>query len=211
MKENGKIGGAYSWPVVILALIFFWPLGLFLLFRRVSIDPKASLGRTIGIFGVIFYFFGFCGLMACLTSEFDYSDVVLTVAFVIVGFVLSRLGKKKKNEEENVKLYLPIIVNGNIRQLDSIAATTGKSYDVVKADIQKLITKGQLKGAYIDESKREVVLTTAAPDSIIDDPVQQAAASADLQAKVVVCSCCGASNTICGTTGECEYCGSPIA
>ena len=210
MKENGKISGAYSWPVVILALIFFWPVGLFLLIKRVSMDPKASVGQLLGIVGGISYGFVFVGLMASLTDGFDYSDVALMLFFFITGFILRRIGKKKKIEEENVKLYLPIIVNGNIRQLDSIAATTGKSYDVVKADIQKMITKGQLKGAYIDESRREVVLTTAAPDSIVDDPIQHAATSAELQAKVVVCPCCGASNTIHGTTGECEYCGSPI-
>ena len=44
MKENGKIGGLYSWPVIILAFCIFWPVGLFLLIKRISLDkPYVSI------------------------------------------------------------------------------------------------------------------------------------------------------------------------
>lgn len=43
MNERGKIGGWYSWPVIILALCIFWPAGIFLIINRVSIVKKASL------------------------------------------------------------------------------------------------------------------------------------------------------------------------
>lgn len=71
-----------------------------------------------------------------------------------------------------------------------------------------MIDKGYLKNAYIDEGLREVVLPN-------NTPAPQTAATATVnatpvQSKIVVCPCCGASNTIYGEMGECEYCGSPL-
>ena len=37
--------------------------------------------------------------------------------------------------------YLAVIINGNERQLESIAASTGKTYEVVHDDIKKMINK----------------------------------------------------------------------
>ena len=83
MNNNGKVSFWYSWPVIILALCFFGPLGVFLIIKRVSTDRKTAIdaGKLIG------------GL-------------------------------------------------GNVRQLDTIASTTGKSYDVVHKDVKNMIDKG---------------------------------------------------------------------
>lgn len=211
MKENGKISGLYSWPVIILALCIFWPVGLFLLIKRVSIDKKVAMtvGKLVGGLGIASYVIAILGLVVCLGEGFDSTDITMILFFGIAGFVLRRVAKKIKTEAESVKQYLAIIINGNVRQLDNIAATTGKSYDVVKADVQKMINKGYLKNAYINESTREVVLPTATPTAATS-PIQSADAPAQPQAKIVACPCCGANNTIYGATGECEYCGSPI-
>lgn len=40
MNEQGKISFIYSWPAIILALWLFWPVGIFLIIKRVSIDKK---------------------------------------------------------------------------------------------------------------------------------------------------------------------------
>lgn len=217
MKENGKISGLYSWPVIILAFFFFWPVGLFLLIKRVSIDKKTaiSVGKLVGIIGGFSYGIAILGIIACISDGFTSDDITMILFFGIAGFVLRRVAKKIKAEAENVKQYLAIIVNGNVRQLDNIAATTGKSYDVVKADIQKMIKKGYLKNAYINENTREVVLPTSAPTAPAanlnsSNPVQTVAAPVQQTAKIVACPCCGANNTIYGASGECEYCGSPI-
>lgn len=216
MNENGKNSILYSWPVIILALCIFWPVGLFLLIKRVSIDKKVALtvGKLLGGLGIASYAIAALGLVVSIGEGFDSTDITMILFFGIAGFVFQRVAKKIKTDEENVKQYLTIIVNGNVRQLDSIAATTGRSYAVVKADIQKMIKKGYLKNAYINENTREVVLPTGAPSSSENSDFtnanQSASAPTQPQVKVVVCPCCGANNTIYGTTGECEYCGSPI-
>lgn len=92
---------------------------------------------------------------------------------------------------------------------NTIASTTGKSYDVVHKDVKKMIDKGYLKNAYIDEGVREVVLTNSVPAP--QNNINFAAAnSAPILSKIVACPCCGANNTMLGDICECEYCGSPL-
>ena len=99
-------------------------------------------------------------------------------------------------------------VNGNERQIDAIASSMGKTYDTAKNDIQKMIDKGYLKNAYINEGTREVVL----PNNNIQAHVGIAANTTanNITPRIVSCPCCGANNTIIGDMGECEYCGSPL-
>lgn len=215
--KNGKIRALYSWPVIILALIIFWPVGLFLLIRRFTLDKRAaiSMGSTaLRVLGFILAAFGLLGFCVCITDPETISGAVVAFFFLIGGAAMIRKAKKINKETASIKQYLAIIVNGNIRQLDAIAAATNKSYDVVKTEIQKMIKKGYLKNAYINENTREVVLPVAEPATPVAAPVlntqQQPVASAQPQAKIVACPCCGANNTIYGASGECEYCGSPI-
>ena len=211
MNNNGKVRFWYSWPAIILALCFFWPVGVFLIFKRVSTDRKTAMGagKLIGGLGIASYCIAALGLLVCISDGFTGDDVVMILFFGAAGFALRMVAKKIKTEAENVKQYLSIIVNGNVRQLDTIASTIGKSYDVVHKDVKKMIDKGYLKNAYIDEGMREVVLPNSAPAP--QNNVNVAAANAaPVQSKIVACPCCGANNTFQGDIGECEYCGSPL-
>ncbi len=219
MNEQGKISFIYSWPAIILALWIFWPIGIFLIIKRVSIDKKASLvsGKIFGILGIIMYvitgFFGLCAVI-CLADMSDPSNVevlpiflVMAIIFGIGGFALQKVSKKIKKEAEDIKKYLSVIINGNERRIDVIASSLGKSCDVAKNDIQKMIQKGYLKNAYINEATREVVLTsnnTQNQETAIENTNVN-------KAKIIVaCQCCGANNTVFGNSGECEYCGSAL-
>ena len=67
-----------------------------------------------------------------------------------------------------------------------------------------------MKNAYINENTREVVLPSAAPaNSNAGHPIGAAVPNAT-QTRVVACPCCGANNTVSGTLGECEHCGTPL-
>lgn len=209
MNEKGKISGLYSWPVIILALCIFWPVGIFLIIKRVSVDKKTAMGagKLIGGIGIASYCIAGIGFIACLSDGFGSDDIGMILFFGIAGFALQKVSQKIKREAEDVKKYLSVIVNGNERQIDVIASSMGKSYDMAKNDIQKLINKGYLKNAYINEGTREIVLP-----SIIQEQSGDMAntASGNVETKIVACPCCGANNTIVGDMGECEYCGSPL-
>ena len=212
MKDNGKIGFWYSWPVIILALCFFWPVGLYLMIKRISLDKtsvvKNSSGKGLKVTGIVLIVLGGFGIIGSF-DPFDFGSLVIFIFFIAGGVVLMNKAKKIKAEGESIKQYLSIIVNGNVRQLDAIASTMGKSYDVVHKDIKNMIDKGFLKNAYIDESAREIVLpsSTPAPQTNVNTATID---TKPVQSKIVACSCCGANNTIYGDIGECEYCGSPL-
>ena len=129
MKENGKIRGLYSWPVIILALIIFWPVGLFLIFKRFTMDKKAAVsagGKGLKALGVGLVIFGAIGFAACISEPDAAGGAVVAFFFIIGGAALVNKAKKLTKEAESVKQDLAIIVNGNVRQLDNIAAATGK-------------------------------------------------------------------------------------
>ena len=210
--NNNNISKLYSWPVIILALIFFWPLGLFLIIKRTSVDKKAAMasGKLIKGLGIASCCMAALGFLVCLSDGFDGTDVGMIIFFAAAGAALLYLANKIKKEADSVKQYLNIIVNGGERQLDSVAAATGKQYDVVKKDVQKMIDKGFLKNAYINENTREVVLPSAVPTNANVAQPTGGAAPAAVQTRVIACPCCGANNTISGDIGECEYCGTPL-
>ena len=210
MNEKGKISGLYSWSVIILALCIFWPVGIFLIIKRVSVDKKTAMGagKLIGGIGIASYCIAGIGLVACLSDGFGPDDIGIILFFGIAGFVLQKVSKKMKRDAEEVKKYLSVIVNGNERQIDVIASSMGKSYDVAKNDIQKLINKGYLKNAYINEGTREVVLPNS--NAHIQAEPTANATSGSIATKIVACQCCGANNTVFGNSGECEYCGSAL-
>ena len=208
MKDNKKMSAIYSWPWIIFFIIVFWPIGVFLIYKRVSFDRKTALSgdKTVKKLAIVSYVLAALGFIGIFVTDNDSINAKIGVFFGIAAVVLHIISRKMKAEADTVKQYLAILVNENEKRLDSIASSTGKTYDVVRADIQKMIEKGFLKNVRIDDNIREIVVVenkekTSAPGT--DD-------AANNSSRVVACSCCGASNRIQGETGECEYCGSPI-
>ena len=168
----------------------------------VSAGGKYMKGLGIGLF-----IFGAIGFVGC-ASDFDLGGCVVAAVFILGGLALITKAKKRRKEAERMKQYISIIVNGNVRSLDEIASTTGKSYDAVRRDVEILINKGYLEEAYINESTREVVLPEF--DKYSNLQKSQSTTSTKVSARVIVCPSCGAKNTVAGDVGECEYCGSSL-
>ena len=212
--NDSSLSFLYSWPVIIIALFFFWPIGFVLLIKRFSTDKTAVMSsssaflRVLGIIMVVFGAFAVIGLASDI-ENIDAMTCVVVAFFIGGGVMLLRKASKIKREGKEIRKYISIIVNHNVRDIDSISKAMGKTYEKARADVQNLIDKGFLKNAYIDEQIKQVVL---ASDSFVNNAVNQAQeqARADLRPRVVTCKCCGAINTITGPVGQCEYCDSPI-
>lgn len=204
----------YSWPVIIFAFFFFWPIGFVLLIKRFSADKTAVMSsssavlKVLGIIMVVLGAFAVIGLASNIES-IDVMTCVVVAFFIGGGVMLLRKASKIKREGNEIRKYISVIVNHNVRDIDSISKAMGKTYEKARADVQNLIDKGFLKNAYIDEQIKQIVL---ASDSFVNNAVNRAQeqARADLRPRVVTCKCCGAINTITGPVGQCEYCDSPI-
>ena len=117
---------------------------------------------------------------------------------MVGGIVVCVLTKKY-----DVKLRKYLTVIAKERTLETIARALGKNYDEVKTDVKKIIEKGYLESAYLDEGTDEIVFTAEKKKSGAGKDAKPMAN--DLRA--VVCPCCGAKNTISGAACECEFCG----
>ncbi len=206
-----------SWPVIFFITILFWPIGIYLILKKVGSDRQAAMvgSKLIKILGIFLFSFAVLGLIVCVEDGLDAGTLLVILFFGAAGLSLIGTAGKIKNRAEDIRRYLAIVVNGGKRELDAIASAVKKPYETVRSDLQMMIDKGYLKGAYIDDGAGELVVperqqpvvVQAAPPLFAGTPVQP---QAQMKKRVVQCSCCGANNVIEGDVGICEYCGSPI-
>jgi hypothetical protein len=202
-----------AWGWIIICFIFFWPLGLFFLLRKLTADRSATLTNSGTISTISYVLIALCimYLFLALTGNAD----MLVAAFLLGfgGFWVYRLGQRTKTTGERYTRYIVLIVNQGQTSIDTIALAIGVSYEDAVNDLQKMIDTGYFANAYIDVSRREIVLAqTAAQQAATQPNPQYAAATPTQTATVVTCRSCGANNRV--TTGqpaECEYCGSLLS
>ncbi len=206
-----KKGTRWGW--IIFWLIIFWPVGLFLLIKKLETDKSALMSKKTGPISAIGWFFTVFGVLGSIGILSNIGDstaggMVLALATVVGGVLVLIKTSKIKKTGVKYKKYIDLAVNQNVRGIDNIAASVGLSYDAVAKDLQDMINIGYLKDAYIDQGNREIVLEQAEPISYT-----QASTSdrADTQKVAVRCPGCGANNVVAvGGVSECEYCGTPI-
>lgn len=216
LNRNPKFNTLYSWPVIIAFLAFFWPIGLFLMYKRFSIDKAASSknSKKVAAIGGISVMIAVVYVITGLTGNLDVSDgsnvlfgmVIMAVLFGGGGAYLLFASQKMKAFGERFKQYEYLIISKNEFLIDNIASESGIPCETVKNDLFKLIKCGYFSGSYINEVNREFVLLhySLQPSRMTHDLI------ADKQ-KTVVCKNCGASNGIVeGQRYECEYCGSKL-
>ena len=204
MKSTGK--RQMSWGLIIFCFIIFWPLGLILLFKRVSDDKSATMknGQTVARISYILVAVGALYLLMAISNASPY--YYAAAAALVGGSIwVKYVSKKMIATGERYKKYIEIIVNQNQTLIDSIASAVGVPYNDAVIDLQKMIDAGYFAGAYIDAVERVIVLTQPAHQPVSVSYETQP------QERVVTCGSCGANNKITvGQVGECEYCGSHI-
>ena len=208
MEKKSYQSGWYSWTAIVCMLIFFWPVGLYLLIRRISVNnvPPEKLARGLLIGGWFCIGAGFLGFPLYYIEHFTKEHLLMFSIYFPIGAVLLFLGFRKRNEANNTKRYLSMILEDHYRKLDEIAVVVGKPAERVREDLLRMIRKGSLPNAYINENTREIVLTKA-KDPHLDKQMHADPMASKRPPKVVICRCCGGRNTV---PGNCEYCGSPL-
>lgn len=195
-----KISGWVAGPAIVIAWILFWPVGIFLTYKRASIDKKAAM--TISIFliiiGVIFLFGGLRFLSGGLIGD----DLANMNALIIMGLILIFIGIYTVKSAKRFLKYIELIVDQEYTSINDIADSMLTTYDIAMKHIKRLIKDGYFNGCFINEATGEIVF-----------PMNSSKAN-DIETNnflEVECKSCGAHNkVIAGTVGLCEYCRSSI-
>ncbi|MFV0395723.1 MAG: hypothetical protein ACK5LC_15270, partial [Coprobacillaceae bacterium] len=161
-----------SWKVVIALLILFWPIGIYLLFKKTSNSRKSLVQKrtfkTTKNIGIGLIIFGALSIIMVLTGSMEHSDtkepytimeiVPLSIFFIAGGGYLLQYSNKMGNRAKRMQTYISIIVNQEVINIREISSIVSQSETVVREDIQYMIEHHFFDGAYINESTGDIVL-----------------------------------------------------
>ena len=202
-----------SWAVVVIVLILFWPVGLYLLWKKINVNKKATMvgGKTISIIGWILIVLGALATAGSLDGSYSVAEIIVTFLILVGGGIgLVVLGHKTTRKAVKYRKYITLIVNQKESDINNIASTLNFSNDEVRRDLEKMIGKGFFQNAYIDERKGTIVFQDN--DDVVNGDSSKTRSENRSEMKVVQCKNCSAVNKIAvGKVGECEYCGAVLS
>lgn len=205
--------------VVFLGFIFFFPLGIYFLHRRLTEDKTESLrnSKIVSVIGWILVSLGVLYISLLFTTDNNaegFTSVI--IAFIFLGgiFIVPGLrilygARKMKQKGMRYNRYYHII-NGKVSSIAEIARSVVVPPKVALTDIQEMIDCGFFPGAYIDLNRQEIILPGS--QNNIHQVILNQANQKEKRKKAINCPNCGANGVVTeGTTTECEYCGTPLA
>jgi hypothetical protein len=220
-----KKSGEPSWGLVVFFIICFFPVGFYLLHKKLTAD-KINFSRCVKVnkvYGWTFIALGVFGIFSTATDTQEFSMKVQNIIFHIIfwggiGYLFLSKAKRLIKKSELFQKYNSAIGMNYISDIDAIAKVVSVNYNKAVKDLQEMITYGYFGDGYINQAQRELVVpyrkvnyTRVEHVQIQPEaPIPQEAPKPTI--KVVACSSCGANNTVTtGIVSECEFCGSPMA
>lgn len=205
MVEN-KQPWYYSWVVIIIALFLFWPVGLVLFILRLNHSKAtASFGKGQAI--ICYVVAAFIILLSLAMFE---DSFFMGLAFLAGGGAIIYFTRMAVKRSERCRQYINLIVNQEVESIDTIAGMCGQSYEVVLADLNKMVSQGIFKNAVIDQISR----TISIPRMQLNRQPQTVSGGNGAeppQMVTVTCSGCGAKMVVAkGAVCNCEYCDTPL-
>lgn len=203
-KNESKI--LDSWPVIIILTIMFFPLGLYLVYKKRNFNSGRDFARY-----VITYFCFFMtavGIIIMLNSPDNPTESIPpTIFFFLIGLALRRRSKKLAVKAGQYEKYVFIIMDEKEFVIDNIAGAMSLPVYAVKKDLKDMINKGYFQGAYINDRTNKIVLPKQNKKNV-NEPAPNY--EPKIEVKAVTCKSCGAPNRVTTSFAECEYCGSPL-
>ena len=203
-----------TWPVIIMALMFFPLIGFILLFRKRALHRRnlfKSGNMSIGI-GIFFIIIGLLFMAVLPDLELDPESLNFTIGLIffnfIVGIIAFGFGILTKLTANRYRKYISLVVNRKIEDINIICQEMKSSRNKVIKDLDNLITKRYLERYVIDEAENKIYL----PEDLIIKQRQEEMIrerKEKLQ-RIVECKNCGANNLVEERIGRCEYCNSYI-
>lgn len=196
-----------SWGWIVFWCILFWPVGIYLLVRRLGSDRTAVLKNsgTVRIISIVLVVLGVLSMFSAFSSSGTIGTFFYGVLlFVLPGVLLYRKSQSMKYEGGKFQKYIAIVINQGEKSIEKISLAVGVSKQEAQEDLQKMIDHGYFQNTYIDAAASEIIL----PDRKNRDLVAYEQEK-QKNYRAVTCQSCGAQEKIAeGQTRKCEYCGS---
>lgn len=193
---------AESWVVVILTLIFFWPVGLIFLYLKLRNNSKNKFkfsGITKIVIGACSVSFGLIGLSTEIdepTGEVGLTIVMVSI-FLAIGIAFIYFGVKNIKEG---KIYEKISNLINFQEVESVKEIA-KKLKITEEKVAEYISKAISLGICNNEIEYK-------NNRIIYKKKVEEQAEKKKHERIVKCECCGGINHINDTEVKaCEYCG----
>ncbi len=198
MESNQKI--YLSWTVVILTIIFCWPIGLlYLKFKDTSKNKLIFAGKTKIVIGIFSVFFGLVGLTTEMedTSDDLLIGIILITFFLSLGIYLIYIGIKNIKEGKIYDQLVYLIKYEKIENMQDIA----ERLKINLNDTNKYMVKA-ISMKYIDEEIECKNGKIIYKRQVVEKEEKKK------KEHIVKCNSCGGINTVIeGENSICEYCG----
>ena len=184
-----------GWPLIILSFLFgLWPLGVFLILRKLLASPAGSAAKararrpkqsapargSAPLAGTGFIVGGgiLAGLfagpwLASLVDALlvgDWTSAVSLGTLTGAGLVLLYVGLFRRKRSKLFRQYLALIGQRDSVSVSTLVSATGRSYKKVCDELQDMLDLGVLPMGYLDLAQGRLVLTS---QGIADQPAPQ--------------------------------------
>lgn len=160
-----------SWTLIIVLLIFVWPVGLFFLVQKLRNDKTAVFQKSsvLKYISYVLIGFGAISIILTLTGQMEQtvdgvttvvtgSDmifyIVVSLLFIAGGVLILRKSRSIEAERKQYRDYISLIVNSKVTSIAKISSALAISATQVTQDLQNMIDKGYFQNAYIDKTKQ---------------------------------------------------------
>ena len=192
-----------SWLIVCLLLYLFFPVGIWLLVRKVNGEKHRyrENGKALKILAVVLFVIAGFGILTSV-SEFTAAEnnsgavsLLIPTLLLVGGGVLSLVkGRKLMKMGERFEFYKFRFEQSGVLELDPVAAELNITYEQLVSDLKEMIAVGYIDNAFIDFSAR-----------CLAQKVRRN------RTYVVNCPHCGGISEISnGENAVCSYCGSAL-
>jgi len=148
-----------SWAAIIIWLIFFWPVGLYFLLKRLTTDREAAVrkdGKT-PVLGWIMMFAGIIILYSYFGGGYSGDTRLIIAIFLLCGSVAALSAARKSNHDsDRYRRYIDAIVNHGMVSVREIAAYVHVNESRAYMDLKKMIRMRYFDHAHIDERRGEI-------------------------------------------------------
>lgn len=148
-----------SWAAIILWFIFFWPVGLYFLLRKLMTDKEAAvkMDRKAPMMGWLLLFAGIFFISSYISGGGYGRFMPVMAMFFLFGGILSLSAAKRGNLEGfRFRCYIDAIVNRGMCSFQDIAGYAQVSVKTVSKDLKRMVRMGYFDHAHIDEKRGEI-------------------------------------------------------